>query len=107
MESPHDFVAVDWDHEPDRPPARPRPPLRDESIGSRTSTRTRTNGRFMESPHDFVAVDWDLEPLFGVPPSGGSDRLKPGDQTVGSWAILRLTDHQFGDAPLPRQAGQA
>src|SRR5438128_1178832 len=23
--------------------------------------------------------------LFGVPPSGGPDRLKPGHQTVGSW----------------------
>ena len=29
--------------------------------------------------------------LFGVPPSGGPDRLKPGLQTVGSWrALIRL-----------------
>ena len=26
--------------------------------------------------------------LFGVPPSGGPDRLKPGHQTVGSWKAL-------------------
>src|SRR6266446_6930102 len=45
----------------------------------------------MESPHDFDAVHWDHEPgpggrnLFGVPPSGGPNRLKPGLRTVGSW----------------------
>src|SRR6185503_5769714 len=27
---------------------------------------------------------------FGVPPSGGSDRLKPGHQTVGTWKDVEM-----------------
>ena len=46
MESPLGFV-VHWDHEPYRPPARPRP--RRQALESRTRTTTRTRRRFMEN----------------------------------------------------------
>ena len=73
--------------------ARRRPRPRSQAIRSRrrTSTTRRRKGWFMESPLSFFRMHWDHEPvrgerhLFGVPPSGGSDRLKPGLRTVGSW----------------------
>ena len=48
MESPHSFVRMHWDHEPDRPRARPR----NQAIGSRTrtTTRTRTKGAVHGEP---------------------------------------------------------
>jgi hypothetical protein len=52
MDSPHDFDAVHWDREPDRP--RPRP--RNQAIGS------RTKGGFMESPLRLATAHWDDEP---------------------------------------------
>jgi len=49
--------------------------------------------------------------LFGVPPSGGPDRLKPGHQTVGSWkAFFRFFrmhwDHEPTPAPPRKGAGR-
>ena len=47
----------------------------------------------MESPLSFFSacigtMNLTLrQNLFGVPPSGGPDRLKPGHQTVGSWKV--------------------
>ena len=61
----------------------------------------------MESPLDFVPCIGTLnltvrQNLFGVPPSGGPDRLKPGHQTVGSWeegtfggTVFRIRDEGF------------
>src|SRR2546427_7935535 len=42
------------------------------------------------APFRFLRMDWDHEPSgschrYGVPPSGGPDRLKPELQTGGSW----------------------
>src|SRR2546423_14848171 len=42
------------DHEPDRPRARPRP--RNRVGQSRTSSRTRTKGRFMSTEPAFTAL---------------------------------------------------
>src|SRR6058998_1222389 len=48
-----------------------------------------TNPRVLESPFGLPTVHWDHEPVlgrvigYGVPPSGGPDRLKPGHQTGG------------------------
>src|SRR6185503_2998943 len=52
--------------------------------------------RFTESPYSFSRMLETMNltmgrNLFGVPPSGGPNRLKPGHQTVGSWkAPFRL-----------------
>src|SRR2546427_4279635 len=60
-----------WDHEPDRPPARPR----NQAIGSRTSTRTttRTKGWFMESLLSFLRMYRTMNPPL-TPPRRGTDR---------------------------------
>src|SRR6185503_892771 len=61
MESPLSaFFRMHWDHEPDRPPARPRP--RRQALESRTRTTTRTRRRFMESPLGPTALHRDHEP---------------------------------------------
>src|SRR5262245_44122754 len=59
---------------------------------------------FMESPHGFDTVHWDQEPVggtpsFGVPPSGGTDRLKPGHQTGGSWSGHVFLNVQWDHEP--------
>src|SRR5438045_856477 len=41
--------------------------------------------------------------LFGVPPSGGPDRLKPGHQTVGSWRALTPFLARMGTMNQPPQ----
>src|SRR5437588_7147956 len=60
MESPHDFLAAYWDHEPTRPRAPPRLRSRATQSMTRTRTTTRTKGRFMEGPDARLSV-WRQE----------------------------------------------
>src|SRR5213596_2538400 len=113
MESPLGLTTVHWDHEPLPVPRRTKSADKSDALqtlrarglvsGPRGSVWSacvfsaafprqaaiRWPGRFMESLLSFVRMHWDHEPargrhLFGVPPSGGPDRLKPGLRTVGS-----------------------
>src|SRR5207249_7755468 len=65
----------------------------------------------MESSLSLFRMHWDHEPgqacyRYGVPPSGGPDRLKPGLQTGGSWRAPtpfgRALDHE-PTLPPPRR----
>src|SRR5438445_9154903 len=59
MESPHDFDAVHWDHEPVWVVPSVWCPAFRRPGPAKAGTPNR---RFMESPHDFCAVHWDHEP---------------------------------------------
>src|SRR5439155_2513536 len=86
MESPHDFDAVHWDHEP----VWVVPSVWCSAFRRPGPAKAGTpNRRFMESPPDFGAVHWGHEPVWVVPsvrsPAFRRPRLKPELQTGGSW----------------------
>ena len=62
--------------------------------------------RFMENLHALIRCIETMNPSgssdrFGVPPSDGSDRLKPGLQTFGSWRESMHHGWQTRQSPAP------
>jgi len=94
MERPLGLPAAHWDHEPRTsgtgPPRCCRRLVGRAAHGFFCRQDAGSTLRFMESLLSFFECIGTLNlavgrNLFGVPPSGGPDRLKPGHQTVGSW----------------------
>jgi hypothetical protein len=64
VESPHDFDAVHWDHEPFRGTPLVWSPAFRRFGPAKAGT---PNGRFVESPLSLFRMHWDHEPFRGTP----------------------------------------
>src|SRR5438128_423553 len=112
MESPHDFDAVHWDHEPVWVVPSVWCPAFRRPGPAKAGTPNR---RFMESPHDFDTVHWDHEPVWVVPSVCCPAFRRPGPAKAGTpnrrfmESPLGLTtahrDHEPVRIPLNRPSG--
>jgi len=100
------FSSVHWDHEPSPSPSRegiaPQFPSWEGPGVGLSATGS------WKAPTTFVPRIGTLhltvrQNLFGVPPSGGPDRLKPGHQTVGSWKAPTTPMPCIGTMNLERE----